>query len=146
MFESLAVLRTVVSRLWRSLTMLRVESQLVNSLDQFLCTALEELSWTCTLVLILVSWRFVIKDSLCVLICCTSCVCHISSLSLSHTRSSESCHVFTSTVTAVLKLSDARTSERYPVASALVAELYDTSNVESDREMSSLGRRSRLIR
>ena len=69
-------------------------------------------------MLILVSCRFVIKDSLCVLICCKSCVCHISSLGLSHTRSSESCHVFTSTVTALLKLSDARTLERYAVVSA----------------------------
>ena len=74
-------------------------------------------------MLILVSWRFAIKDSLCVFTCWTSCVCHISPLSLSHTRSSVSCHVFTSTVTALLKLSDTRIFERYPVVSALVAEL-----------------------
>ena len=49
-------LRTVVSRLLRSLTS--------EQLGSVLCTAREELSWT--LVLILLSWRFVIKDSLCV--------------------------------------------------------------------------------
>ena len=41
----------------------------------------------------------------------------------SYPRSSESCHVFTSTVTPLLKLSDTRTSERYPAVSALVSEL-----------------------
>ena len=64
-----------------------------------------------------------ITDSLCVLTCWTSCVCHISPLSLSHPRSSEFCHVFSSTVTALLELSDTQTLERYPVVSALVAEL-----------------------
>ena len=73
-------------------------------------------------MVILVSWRFVINDSLCVLTCWTSCVCRIS-LSLSHTRSSVSCHVSASTVTALLKVSDTRTFERNPVVSALVAEL-----------------------
>ena len=38
-------------------------------------------------------------------------------------RSSEYCHVFTSTVTAFLELSGTGTFERYPVVSALVAEL-----------------------
>ena len=52
----------------------------------------------------------------------------------------------TSTVTALLELSDTLTFERYPVVSALVAELYDSSNVEIDRQISSLGRRSRFIR
>ena len=90
----------------------------------------------------LVSWRFVIKDSLCVLICCTSCVCHISSLSLSHTRSCDSRHVFASTVIALLELSDTQTFERYPVVSVMVAELYDSSNVEIGRQTGSLGRGS----
>ena len=129
--SALVVLRTVVSRLLRSLTS--------EQLGSVLCTAREELSWTSTLVLILVSWRFVIKDSLCVLICWTSCVCHISPLGLSHARSSESCHVFTATVTALLELSDTRTFERNPVVSALAAELYDSSNVEIDRQIGSLG-------
>ena len=43
--------------------------------------------------------------------------------SLSYTRSSESCHAFTSTITALLELADTRTFERNPVVSTLVAEL-----------------------
>ena len=47
--------------------------------------------------------------------------------------------MFTSKVAALRKLADTWTFERYPVVSALVAELYDSSNVEIDRQISSLG-------
>ena len=68
------------------------------------------------------------------------CVDLLDILPLSH-QSLESfvcsilCRVFTSTVTALLKLSDTRTFERYPVVSGA----YDSSNVDGDRQTGSLG-------
>ena len=50
-----------------------------------------------------------------------------------------------SKVTAFHKLSDTRTFERYPVAPALAAEHYDSSIVEIDRLIGSLGRGCRLV-
>ena len=75
-------------------------------------------------MLTFVSWRFVTKDSLCVVdLLDILRLSHLSLESLVCSISSESCHVCTSTVTALVTLSLTLTFERYPVVPALVAEL-----------------------
>ena len=66
-------------------------------------------------------------------------------MSLLYPRSGKSYPESTPTVTALLKLSDTRTFERYLVVPALVAELTTVDDAESDRQTDSLGRKSRLI-